>query len=81
MASENRQYVSVLFKPWDRRTYTYHNDGERVAEGDEVVVSTDRGPAVVTVASTSDRAPSFDTKPIVGKHRPIEASEVATDGV
>lgn len=27
----NRQFVAVQFNPWDRRSYTYHNDGEPVA--------------------------------------------------
>ncbi|WP_374139444.1 hypothetical protein [Sphingomonas sp.] len=62
-----RQYVAVKFNPWDRRTYTYHNDGEPVAVGDSVVVSTDRGPSTVTVEAVSDERPTFATKSIVGK--------------
>lgn len=62
----NRQYVAVQFKPWDRRTYTYHNDGEPVAEGDKVEVTTNDGTKTVTVASVSYEAPAFETKPIDG---------------
>ncbi|MBA2684746.1 MAG: hypothetical protein H0U66_09670 [Gemmatimonadaceae bacterium] len=75
----NRQFVAVQFNPWDRRTYTYHNDGEPVVVDDQVVVSTDRGPATVTVTSVTDRAPSFDTKPIVGKERDPEPSNISQE--
>lgn len=62
----SRQFVAVKFKPWDRRTYTYHNDGDPVAVGDLVEVSTDRGEQIVTVESVTFDAPSFVTKPING---------------
>lgn len=75
--ANNRQFVAVQFNPWDRRSYTYHNDGEPVAIGDRVVVSTDRGPSAVTVVSLPTEAPTFATKPIVGKERPINEPEAA----
>lgn len=69
------QYVAVLFNPWDRRTYTYHNDGDALAPQDEAVVVTDRGESVVTVVSVSDQKPEFATKPILRKHEPAMAGE------
>ncbi|HEV2079423.1 MAG TPA: hypothetical protein VGR19_05950 [Allosphingosinicella sp.] len=70
-----RQFVSVRFHPADRRTYTYHNDGEPVQEGDRVVVSTAKGPAVVEVMGVFADDPPFETKPIVGKERPPADSD------
>lgn len=69
-----RQFVAVRFKPWDRRTYTYHWDGEPFAPGDQVVVTTDRGPSTVEVISVSGLPPPFPTKPIVGRERPLPAA-------
>lgn len=34
----NRQFVACKFRPGDRRSYTYHWDGEPLAPGDEVKV-------------------------------------------
>jgi hypothetical protein len=59
-----RQYVSVRFRPWDRRSYTYHNDGEPVTVGDHVIVSTGRGTEKVEVVGITADKPDFDTKPI-----------------
>jgi hypothetical protein len=67
-----RQYVACTFRPGDVRSYTYHYDGEALAVGDRCVVSTDRGPQVVTVAKLVAEAPSFVTKAIAGKER-VEA--------
>lgn len=64
-----RQYLACRFNPWDRRTYTYHNDGEPCAIGDKVVVETTRGNATVEVMALPD-PPAFETKAIVG---PAEA--------
>lgn len=63
----NRQYVACQFNPWDRRTYTYHNDGGPVASGDQVEVETKDGAKVVQVVTILDGPPSFETKPITGK--------------
>lgn len=62
----SRQFVAVQFKPWDRRSYTYHNDGIPVAKGDTVRVRIGQGEAEVTVvrAWTGD-PPEFETKPII----------------
>jgi hypothetical protein len=63
------QYVACKFRASDARTYTYHNDGEPVAPGDFVKVADARsdGWKRVEVVSVSDAAPSFPTKPILGK--------------
>lgn len=60
------QYVAVKFKPWDRRTYTYHNDGAPAKPGDMVEVETKEGLKKVQVDSVSDQKPAFATKPIKG---------------
>lgn len=78
-----RQYVACVFRPGDKRTYTYHFDGEPLAVDDKVVVTTNRGPSTVTVVSVSDTKPSFETKPIVGKERPVaqfDRAELGIDG-
>ena len=62
----NRQFVAVQFNPWDRRSYTYHHDGEPLSVGDKVLVTTPRGQSTVTVVTLVDQAPSFETKPIDG---------------
>lgn len=68
MSADGRPSIRrVPVQPGDRRTYTYHWDGEPFAVGDKVVVTTNRGPAAVTVESVSDIAPAFETKPIVGR--------------
>ena len=73
-----RQYVAVQFNPWDRRSYTYHHDGEPVAIGDMVIVETARGLSTVTVVGLPDGVPSFETKPIAGKAPAEAASETAS---
>jgi hypothetical protein len=64
-----RQYISCQFAG-SKRHYTYHNDRAPVEVGDRVVVSTDRGPATVTVVDIWPDQPNFATKPIVGKESP-----------
>lgn len=66
-----RQFVVCRFKPWDQRTYTYHNDGEPVAAGDSVMVETKKGLATVEVMSVTADEPPFETKAIVGR-APVE---------
>lgn len=58
------QFVAVKFNPWDRRTYTYRNEGEAIAPGDVVEVVTSEGPKQVAVESVTDKAPAFECKPI-----------------
>lgn len=72
------QYVACKFRPEDRRSYTYHNDGEPVAVGDQVKIAgrDDDGWQRVHVVAVSDEKPSFDTKPILGK---VEAEEPGFD--
>lgn len=62
-----RQYVSVRFRPWDKRTYTYHWDGEPVNVGEEVKVGTRDGLATVSVEAVTEVAPPYETKPLAGK--------------
>jgi hypothetical protein len=64
-----RQYVACRFRPEDQRTYTYHNDGEPVDVGDVVKVADWKlgGWKRVDVVSIADAAPTFPTKPILGK--------------
>ena len=76
----NRQFVACKFRPEDTRAYTYVWDGEPLAEGDQVKVADARsdGWKRVHVVSTSDQAPPFECKPILGKIEP-EAPEAAAD--
>lgn len=68
----SRQYVACKFRPDDKRSYTYHNDGEPVAVGDEVKIAgrSDDGWQRVHVVAVGDEMPSFETKPILGKVEP-----------
>lgn len=72
-----RQYVACKFRSEDTRSYTYHNDGEPVAVGDLVKVADARsdGWKRVEVVSVSDQAPTFATKPILGKLEPEPAAQ------
>jgi hypothetical protein len=76
-STPNRQFVAVLFKPWDKRSYTYHNDGEPVAVGDNVIVETAKGTQTVTVSALPDAVPPFPTKPIIGKAPPPDEPQEA----
>lgn len=75
------QFVACKFRIADTRTYTYAWDGEPLAEGDQVRVADRSGDGwkVVYVVSTTDEAPPFACKPILGRHveeepaTPIEA--------
>lgn len=64
----SRQYVQVQFHPADKRTYTYHNDGQPVAKGDLVIVATPRGERKVEVTGLRATRPRFETKHIVRRH-------------
>lgn len=79
--TNTRQFVACKFRVSDTRTFTYHNDGEPVADGDQVRVPDPRtdGWKKVFVVSTSDEKPPFETKPILGLHveeepTPLEAA-------
>lgn len=65
-----RQFVACVFRPEDTRTYTFHNDGERLAVGDRAKVAS----GIVTVRAILDLAPTFPTKPIIGK-APVETAK------
>lgn len=57
------QYVKCVFKPGDRREYTYHNNGEPLKIGDVVRVEDPRGGwKRITVSGIAGAAPSFPTK-------------------
>lgn len=62
------QFVSVKFRPTDKRSYTYSNEGDPVSVGDFVKVPDSRedGWKRVEVVAVTDAAPSFPTKPILG---------------
>lgn len=66
------QYVACKFRSEDKRTYTYHNDGEPLVIGDAVKVADRSGDGWmrVEVVSIADEAPSFPTKPILGRLEP-----------
>ena len=63
------QYVACKYRESDTRSYTFHNDGEPVAVGDQVKIAGrgEDGWQRVFVAAVSDEKPPFDTKPILGK--------------
>lgn len=71
------QFVACKFRSTDTRTYTYHNDGDPVAVGDQVKVADAKsdGWKRVEVVSITDEKPPFPTKPILGKveEEPAEA--------
>lgn len=64
-----RTFVAVTFRKGDRKSYTYHWDGEPFAVGDEVKVADRHGDGWqrVYVAGVTTTPPPFDTKPILGK--------------
>lgn len=70
--SENRkrQFVAIKFDPGAARTYTYHNDGEPIAVGDEIVIPTKGGNKTVKVAGLPETEPPFRTAAIIGKAPP-----------
>lgn len=61
-----RQYVEARFRKGPG-SYTYHNDGEPVAPGDEVFVVGQHSEQRVTVVALLDEPPPFQTKPIIRK--------------
>lgn len=84
------QFVVCTFRKGDTRSYTYHNDGDPVAAGDEVKVedprSTEGGWKRVYVVSVGGKKPPFPTKPILGlappKADPVpEIQEDLIDGL
>lgn len=64
----NRQFVACKFRISDTRTFTYVNDGPPVTDGDVVRVSDRSGTGwkKVYVVSTSNEAPPFECKAILG---------------
>lgn len=58
-----RQFVKCVFKPGDKREYTYHNDGEPLKIGDVVRVEDPKGGwKRITVSGIAGLAPTFPTK-------------------
>jgi hypothetical protein len=77
---DNRQYIACQFAN-SGRTYTYHNDGEPLAVGDQVKVETRNGRQVVDVVELVAEPPRFETKPILNKIEPEPADETtSTEG-
>lgn len=70
MTDTTRSYYACKFRAEDSRTYTYHFDGPAFAIGDIVRVEDRSGDGWkrVQVASVSDTAPPFATKPILCLH-------------
>lgn len=70
----SRQYVEVKFRANDKRTYTYHHDGEPVVPGDKVKIAGrgEEGWQAVNVEAISFTKPPFDTKPILGRVDPAQ---------
>lgn len=68
--TDRRQFISCKFRTGDTRTFSYHNDGEPVAEGDTVRVPNRSGEGwtKVFVVTVDDPEPPYATKPIVGLH-------------
>lgn len=64
------QFVAVKFNEAHSRTYTYSNNGEPVEPGDKVNVLTPQGEKTVMVDSTTEDAPPFACKEILGKFIP-----------
>jgi len=63
------KFVACKFKDTDTRSYTYSWEGPDLFPGDRVKVPDNRsdGWKAVTVVSTSDEAPPFACKPIIGR--------------
>ena len=65
------RYLSVMFNPWDRKTWAYTYDGaDPVEPGDRAEVETKNGLVSVTVEAVSDERPAsapahIELKPIV----------------
>lgn len=77
----SRQYIACKFRPADRRTYTYHNDGDPVAVGDEVMAPSarsDDGWQKVHVVAIVDE-PEFETKGLLGTIPPEQADLLGAD--
>ena len=67
----NRQFVACKFRISDTRTFTYHNDGEQVADGDTVRVPDRSGEGwkkVYVVDANAPEPTAFPTKAILGLH-------------
>lgn len=65
-----RRFYECQF-PNSSRLYCYHWDGEPLAKGDKVDVMTDRGELTVAVVAEREQPPSFATKAIIGKVKPL----------
>ena len=67
-----RQYVAASFTPGSPKLYTYHNDGERCAVGDEIMLPSrlNDGWTRGFVVQVDMPKPAFETKAILGKAPP-----------
>lgn len=66
-----RQFVACKFRISDTRTFTYHNGGEPVADGDVVRVPDRSGEGwkkVYVVDANAAEPTAFPTKAILGLH-------------
>lgn len=71
------QYLTAKFRPTDKRSYTYHNDGAPVAVGDEIKLPSTRhedgwvrGTVFGIISEAEAKAQPFETKAILGKIEP-----------
>lgn len=76
-----RQFAACKFRDTDKRSYTYHWDGEPLKPRDVVKVADRSGDGWVraTVVFVTDRAPEYATKPILGKVDPDPPKELPLD--
>ena len=68
--TEKRQFISCKFRTEDTRTFSYHNDGPPVAEGNVVLVpdKSGVGSKKVFVVTVDDPEPRYATKAIIDLH-------------
>lgn len=71
------QFVQVKFSPESGTAYTYHNDGEPVAVGDNVQVERHGKWLTLPVYAVTDVEPTFVTRPI--RPVPTEPTEREDD--
>lgn len=71
------QYLTAKFRPTDKRSYTYHNDGAPVAVGDEIKLPSTRhedgwvrGTVFGIISEAEAKAQPFETKAILGLAEP-----------
>ncbi len=80
MPASTRQFVACKFRVGDTRTFTYHWDGEALADGDVVRVpdrSGDGWKKVYVADAAAEEPTAFLTKAVLGRH--VEEPEAGAD--